>query len=206
MLLLFDFDGVIADSFDTLLNVCVLAQRALGKGRTPTAEDFKTIDNLTFADLGRQIGVPDEDAPDYQRKVLELQQVDWDMRSFVGIAEVMTRLAEAHAVAVVTNSHGERVMNALRQFGLGDVVKQVAGGDTGQTKVERIQQLCNTWGFPLQETAMIGDTVGDIRAGKQAGVKTVAVGWGYQSRERLLLESPDHFVGRPDDFVSVFSQ
>lgn len=39
---------------------------------------------------------------------------------------------------------------------------------------------------------MIGDTVSDIRNGHLAGVRTIAVGWGYQSLEFMRRASP-HF-------------
>ena len=57
MLFLFNYDGVIVDSFDQLLDLCGQAQSSLGMGRAPTAEDFRTIERLDFGNLARVIGV-----------------------------------------------------------------------------------------------------------------------------------------------------
>ena len=58
MLMLFDYDGVIVDSFMPLLDLCIEAQGDIGAGRAPVAVDFQTIESLTFDDLGRLIGIP----------------------------------------------------------------------------------------------------------------------------------------------------
>ena len=77
MLFLFDYDGVIVDSFDQLLDLCVQAQRSLGMGRPPTRGDFRTIENLDFVNLARQIGMPEEMAQAYAKRVFELQEENW---------------------------------------------------------------------------------------------------------------------------------
>jgi len=41
---------------------------------------------------------------------------------------------------------------------------------------------------------MIGDTVYDVKAGKGAGLKTIAVLTGHHSRNRLKKEKPDHIL------------
>ena len=50
---------------------------------------------------------------------------------------------------------------------------------------------------------MIGDTVGDIRAGKEAGVRTAAVTWGYQQRDLLSKEVPDRLLDQPKELLAL---
>lgn len=202
-LLLFDYDGVIADSFDALLEVCVEAQAALGAGRVPTPEDFRTIENLTFDDLGRLIGLPEGQRAAYGEQVMAIQNRGWQPRFFPAVIDVMLELAKWSTIAVVTNSQSDSVAAALDSFGLGAVLSGVLGGESGATKADRIGSLQEEYGCPGARTYMIGDTMGDIRAGKQAGVNTVAVTWGFQARERLLKESPDHLLDRPDELLSI---
>ena len=45
--------------------------------------------------------------------------------------------------------------------------------------------------------------MGDIRQGKAAGVKTIAVAWGYQPVEALLREQPDAVAQSPTEIVSL---
>jgi phosphoglycolate phosphatase-like HAD superfamily hydrolase len=50
---------------------------------------------------------------------------------------------------------------------------------------------------------MVGDSVSDVRAAKEAGVKSIAVGWGHQSLERLIEAAPDHVVRSPGELIEI---
>jgi phosphoglycolate phosphatase-like HAD superfamily hydrolase len=52
---------------------------------------------------------------------------------------------------------------------------------------------------------MIGDAVSDIRAARAAGIKSVAVTWGHQSRQKLSQEAPDLIIDEPEDLANYFS-
>lgn len=205
MLFLFDYDGVIADSFDSLLEVCIEAQSVFGQGRAPSADDFRTIENLTFDGLGRRIGIPEGKCAAYGATVFEIQRERGIPCPFPGVVEVIQKLAVQHTAAVVTNSQSHVVRAALAEFGLGSAVTGVAGGESGATKVDRIVCLRAAHAASCEKSYMIGDTIGDIRAGKQAGVQTVAVTWGFQARDLLGGELPDYLVDQPEEIFAVAS-
>ncbi len=203
MLFLFDYDGVIADSFDSLLEVCVEAQAVFGQGRAPSSDDFRTIENLTFDELGGMIGIPEGKCAAYCAKVFEIQRERECPCPFPEVVEIIQKLAVQHTAAVVTNSQSHVVRAALNEFGLGAAVTGVAGGESGATKVDRIAYLQAAHAAPCEKTYMTGDTIGDIRAGKRAGVQTVAVTWGFQARDLLARESPDHLVDHPKEILAI---
>jgi phosphoglycolate phosphatase len=203
VLFLFDYDGVIADSFDSLLEVCIKAQSTFGEGRTPTAEDFRTIDNLTFNELGRIIGIPKNKCVSYAERALELQQTNWKTHPFPQIIDVISKLAIQHTVAIVTNSQSDIVTASLEEFGIGAAIAGVIGGDSGTNKTDRILYLKATHASTAETTYMIGDTVGDIRAGKHAGVQTAAVTWGFQESDLLRRESPNYLLKSPKELLSI---
>ena len=58
--------------------------------------------------------------------------------------------------------------------------------------------------FVPEETVYFGDMVLDIKAGKKAGVKTVAVSWGYQPREKLKKVDPDFLIDDPLEIKEIF--
>lgn len=203
MLVLFDYDGVIADSFEILLEICVRAQKDVPGGRAPDREDFRTLENLTFPELGRRIGLAEERIPEYCARVLELQREDWQVALFPGMVSVMRELAGHHIIGVVTASQGEAVAGTLRANGLGRFVSDVLGGERGDDKSARIDALRKKHGVASGDTLMVGDTISDIREGRRAGVRTVAVAWGYQDCERLLREHPDFLIARPRDLLKI---
>jgi len=203
MLMLFDYDGVIVDSFVPLLGLCIEAQGDIGSGRAPVAVDFQTIESLTFDDLGRLIGIPEEEITAYSARVFELQSRRWEVSPFARIVPVFSQLATQHVVGVITASQGDTVMGTLQEFGLGAAVSCVMGGELGTSKAERIAQAQARYASPSEETFMTGDAISDIRAGKEAGVRTIAVAWGFQDRDLLANEDPDFLIDAPDELLTI---
>ncbi|MFT5086942.1 MAG: phosphoglycolate phosphatase [Planctomycetota bacterium] len=203
MLLNFDYDGVIVDSFDQLLSLVIQAQQSLGLGRPPIAEDFRKIENLAFEDLGRRIGLPENQVFHYEARIFELQKEQWDVRPFSRIVPIFEKLAMSHTLVVITSSQSEAVAATLESFGLGSAVSRVLGGELGSTKAERIEQSRREFSCSAQDTFMVGDAISDIRQGKLAGVKTIAVSWGYQDRELLERERPDFIFDNPDELLQI---
>ena len=52
-------------------------------------------------------------------------------------------------------------------------------------KPELLARLLGELGVSPSDAVMVGDTKGDIDAGKANGVHTIGVTWGYGSREEL---------------------
>ena len=203
MLLNFDYDGVIADSLTALVAIAAQAQGELGLGRSPTAADFAQLDNLTFPDLAQHLGIPVSAIETYVQRVFQLQHALPPQPLFAGIVPILHHLAQDHTLVVITSSQGTAVTAALAHQRLGTVMTAVLGGDLGLTKADRIVQAQMLTGFDPQDTYMIGDAVSDVRQGKAAGVKTAAVTWGFQSRQRLIAEQPDWICDRPQDLLAL---
>ena len=54
-----------------------------------------------------------------------------------------------------------------------------------------------------QSVYMVGDSLSDVLAAKEAAVKSIAVTWGHQSLEKLLRGDPDHIVNSPQALIEV---
>lgn len=52
---------------------------------------------------------------------------------------------------------------------------------------------------------MIGDAVSDIRAARAAGIASISVAWGHQSKDKLIAEGPDYWVDQPEDLLTLYS-
>ena len=66
-------------------------------------------------------------------------------------------------------------------------------------KGPKIKEVVENYNLNPEETLYVGDTSGDIDAGKEAGVKTMAVNWGIQCEEKLKEAEPDYFFERVMD-------
>ncbi|MGZ3648342.1 MAG: HAD family hydrolase [Syntrophales bacterium] len=49
----------------------------------------------------------------------------------------------------------------------------------------------------------MGDTTGDIKEARLAGVRTVAVTWGWHSKEKLETVRPDYLIETVKDLLQI---
>ncbi|MBI3358174.1 MAG: HAD family hydrolase [Nitrospirae bacterium] len=62
--------------------------------------------------------------------------------------------------------------------------------DKKLSKREMLEILTYKHSLKSQNSIMIGDRSADIRAGREIGWRTIAVGWGYGAESKLRLEEP----------------
>jgi phosphoglycolate phosphatase-like HAD superfamily hydrolase len=93
----------------------------------------------------------------------------------------------------------------LAVYALQHCFQWVLGAETAGDKAEKLAALAAQPGVARERVTMVGDGVSDVRAAKAAGVRSVAVTWGYHSRARLEREAPDHIVETPFELVRTFA-
>jgi phosphoglycolate phosphatase-like HAD superfamily hydrolase len=71
------------------------------------------------------------------------------------------------------------------------------------SKVEKILMARSHCAAEGETVFMVGDSVSDVRAAKEAGVQSVAVSWGHQSLERLVGAAPDYVVHSAGELIEI---
>ena len=199
MLINFDYDGVIVDSFEILYQQTLAAQALIGVGRPPTRHDLHTLENMTFEELGRQCNIPLEHIPPFVGHVFDFQRQATTLPPlFPGIAERLKDLSRHHTLTIITSSFRAAVERTLHHYDLSSTISLILDGASSESKGERIVRSQQIYGFSAGETYMVGDAMSDIRQGKLAGVHTIAVSWGFQPRQILVGECPDFILDHPD--------
>jgi len=207
VLILLDFDGVLADTLGDLLQFGQEACDELGVQHIAVQEDLSSLEVMSFATYGHQMGVPDSLLDEFVRRCLEkFARKKSPPAIFDGLTPVIQRLAEGHTLAVVTGNSTENVTAFLAAHGLGGCVRAIFGVDAPGTKVEKIKRARSRFGAEAESVFMVGDSVSDIRAAQEASVKSIAVGWGHQSAERLVKARPDFLVNTPTELLNVIQK
>ena len=207
MLLHFDYDGVLVDSFDQLLSAFQRTAADTGLGRPPTRDDFETIEDLNAAGLAALLGVPEPDIDRYTRRTHAILEADgYDPAMFPGIPDLLSTLSERHTLVIVTSNYEHLVRQGLARNGVDQCISLVLDARQPGTKGEKIVHALELFRVPPHEAFMIGDTRGDIRHGRAAGVRTAGVTWGYQTRATLTKESPDYIVDSPGELLRLLAE
>ena len=126
---------------------------------------------------------------------------------YPGMRAVLEGLAgRGLTLAVVTSKVEWMARLTLADVGLEQFVPVgVFHDDTERHKPDPAPLLlaAKRTGLAPGETVYIGDSVHDVAAGRAAGMKTIAAGWGPFDRADLEAAGPDAIAGRPLDLLDL---
>lgn len=205
-LVIFDYDGVIVDSIDALAAIGSQACREIGHVRLPSAADIEALENIAFEDLGRRIGISETDLSGFGDHVFALLQKSENTPDiFPGMGMAISTLAKSHYLAIVTKNIKPAVEKVLAVHGLTDKIDLILGVEEPGSKAEKIKKAMHLFNKRSDLTCMIGDAVSDIRQARKAGVKSIAVTWGFHKYEKLAHERPDVMVSTPHNLITAIN-
>lgn len=186
---IFDFDGVIADTFDAVYKV---VEKACASG--VTEEDYRDAysgniyawasDPLLHS-RGCRHELFEELLPGYVENLSQL---------FLGIDSSLAKLALKYDLHVVTSNSSLVAEAFLGKYGLRGLFGEVLGRDFSKSKVVKLQKLQDVHGVDKSSSVYITDTVGDILEVRDAGYSSLAVTWGYCKEEPLASARPAGIV------------
>ena len=199
--LFFDYDGVIADSLSTWYRVYKKISSKLGLPEINDKEELRNLyDNNMYESLrksGVNVNVAIKNIQDHLGKVY-LKEVP----VFSGMFSVVNNLSKKYPLFVITSNAFMVVQSHIEKNKLAGI-RGVIGPEKETSKVEKIKKIMLD--FPGAEFWYIGDTTGDIKEGREAKVKTVAVTWGYHSKSKLTMVKPDFIVNNPEELFKLLS-
>ena len=201
-LFLFDFDGVLVDSlglYEKSVNVCL---ERIGKPRIASREEFLDLFEENFYGAIAKRGV------DVDEFMLAFKAVtptlDYSLaRPFSDLIPVLAELKKRHGLVIISSNSSFAIRLMLAKFGFDPYFDDVLGADFNFSKIEKILYAKGHYGTNGGHTFYVCDTAGDVREAREAGVKTVAVTWGWHPRKRLQRARPDAMIETPEDLLAL---
>lgn len=195
--LLFDFDGVIVDTFEMNLTL------SKEVGQRFTREEYKKLfEGNIYAELEnhhqRELTQEDNDRwfSRYSPRVLTLEPVP-------GIVEALKELSSHYTLTVVSSTINSPIEEYLAKHDLMTHFDKVFGSDVDTSKVEKIKMIFKEFETDAESCVFITDTLGDMKEARTAGVDSVAVTWGFHERDTLEKGKPVSIVETPAALVSA---
>jgi len=208
-LIIFDYDGVLADTLEDLLQFGQEACNKLGVKHLARKDDLASLEVMSFASYGRACGVPEHLVDEFVQICLNcFAEKKSPPAIFNGLSNIIRHLAVNHAIAIVTTNSSQNVNAFLVKHGLEGFIHAVYGVDSPGSKAQKIsiardRLLADT---KKESVFMVGDSLSDVYAAKDASVTSVAVTWGHQSLEYLLRGNPDYVVAYPQNLIEIIEQ
>jgi HAD superfamily hydrolase (TIGR01509 family) len=192
-----DLDGTMVDSAEAYNEAAKAAFAAMGlkmeSANIITAIPKRLEQNIPINDL-----LPKTDVKRFLEIYLKAyyEATATKSKPFPNVANTLRRLSEKAKLALTTRRRvsKEQVVQELRKFGLAQYFQHVTTAmDTQNPKPSPEALIACSAELHVKtcDCLVVGDSVVDIRAGKNAGAKTVAVLTGIFSREELEMEKPD---------------
>ena len=204
-MLLFDYDGVIVDSLEHNLSITNQACRLHAPGaRTATITDLKLLSSMSFQELAEVIGVKTSEIDACLMEINRLLAIpNKNSKLFPSMATVIRELAATSRLTIVSHNTEAAINHVMEMHGLREYFCHIFGHETPGGKAEQITWLLQKYQLDGRRCYMIGDSVSDITAAKEAGVNAVAVAWGFQPIEQLRESKPDFIIERPEQLLSL---
>jgi phosphoglycolate phosphatase len=204
---IFDLDGTLVDS---LLDITVSLNHALQEVGLKPLSAAQTR-SLVGEGISRLIekALMAQGRPELKDKVAELFLQHYSVhlldatRPYPGVAQTLQAL-RGFRKAVISNKRESLTERVLQGLGLRGHFDLVVGADTLPQKKpspEPVLYVLKQLSLGPQEAILVGDSPYDIQAAHGAGLKCVAVSYGYRPREALA--EADYLIERIGELLKV---
>jgi len=203
--IIFDFDGTLADTIDILLSITNRLSAEFGF-KSATKEELAQLRNLTSWQILKYSGISIFKFPLLIRKLkAELRSEIPTIQLFPGIKEVLLELTKlGFQLGIITSNSRENVLALLEINGLQGTFTFIYSGSTfGKHKV--INKWLKKEHINPEEVIYVGDETRDIDAARKTGIKIIAVTWGFNSKSALAAQNPDFLIERPQELIEIMS-
>jgi len=129
---------------------------------------------------------------------------------YPGIFEMLEELSQQGKKMFIATSKLEKyAIRIMQHFEFDKYIIQLNGADYSGIKASKTAIITNLLEMqqlmPSKDIVMVGDTLFDIEGGKENGLATVAVGYGFGKYDALKDSNPDFFVNNVEELYEVLS-
>lgn len=200
---IFDFDGVIADSFWQVVQILnsLADQYHYKKKPLELAEELKEYSTREF--YMDQFGIHPIKLLFIARQAKKrLHEQIGTIKPVIGMPEVLKEMRfQCQSMGIITSNSVENVKAFLTNHQI-DIFDFVISGNIF-LKFRDIRQCVKKYHFDPEHVYYIGDETRDIDAARRSRTKAVSVSWGYATHRLLETYQPDFLFDSPKELLAL---
>jgi phosphoglycolate phosphatase len=208
MHIFFDLDGTLTDSSTGIIRCINHALAALGHG-TLTDERLRGMIGLSLTRiLSEVLSCNDEAVIDRAVAIYRERFNDvgiYENALYPGVVDALDRLRLArHTLQIVTVKPAVAARQVVSHFGIGEYFQALHGPELSARDCDKatlVGAALQVAGGDPRVAVMVGDRAADVVAARVHGVRAIAVGWGYGSRDELQRVGPDYLAETVSDMA-----
>lgn len=208
-LIIFDFDGTLADTESLITQTMQKTIEALHL-EPRSREQCRAMIGLPLKETFMRL-IPMTDAmgdrcADTYSQIFDRDNRSGVVRLFPHVADTLAALyAHDYTLTIATSRHRESLMEFLQGMQIDTYFRYIVTvNDVAQAKPhpDMVLQTMEHLNIAPADTLMVGDAVYDIQMGHNAGVHTCGVTYGNGTRADMVACQADHII---DDFGQLGS-
>lgn len=212
-LIIFDFDGTLADTRELIIRTNQDAMKAMNYPVRDVEAIRKTIGLPLEAGIRTLFPeLPDEALPGWcatYRRVFDVLKTQIVPDLFPEVKETLEWLhGQGYLLTVASSRHSSSLNAFLKDMGIAPYFQYVLGADNvakAKPDPEPVLQTQRDLGFRPEETLVVGDMPVDIFMGARAGSRTVGVTYGNSNRPELTQAGADYVFDHFFELKTVLS-
>jgi len=183
-ILIFDFDGVLVDSFHVAFGIHKLSKPTL------TPERYRSLWTKNLSEVKyeepvvREINFEEEYAKQFKNFDIDTE-----------IKKSILKFSENFCLFVVSSTMSEVIKEYLKKHDLLKYFEEILGYDVDPSKTRKFNSIFKKYSANPASAIFVTDTSGDVKEAKQASIGTIiGILGGYQDEEYLKQSKPNFIV------------
>ena len=212
-LLIFDLDGTVADTLPSIAEAVNMCARHFGYPEKSNDEVRLAVGNGVGVLLQKTMPAKAMEDATQCKKIKEYFAVCYEKTqskvdcAYSGMAEAMRKLySKGFILAILSNKPDKLVKMIVNNIFPDGIISE----SMGQTELPKKPDptvpllIAENFGVSPDDTYFIGDSEVDVITGKNAGMVSVAVSWGFRERRVLEEAMPDFIFDTREELLRFF--
>lgn len=212
---IFDLDGTLLNTLDDLTDSVNAAMRSCGCAehdcdayKLKIGNGFRNLIEVSLSDEKRNAGTIDHGLGVFLDTYSRCYMVK--TAPYPGILSLLNALnAQGIKMGVNSNKRNDYTRHLVEKFFSDMPLVGILGEREGVPKKPNptaALELAEKMQLSPNEVLYIGDSKTDIMTGRNAGMKTVGVLWGFRGRDEFEAHGADDIVQTPDEILTILQR
>ena len=199
---LFDFDGTIADTYNAIVKITNQLSSEFGY-KLLNEEELLLLKNLSSREIVKLSEISIFKIPFLVRRVrTELSKEIANLSPIPDIIPVLWELQNrGYTLGIVTSNIIENVEVFLHKNQIYSLFSHIHPTSSIFGKHRVIDRVIKNNRFERERVIYVGDETRDIRSARRSQIGIVSVSWGFNSGEILQEYKPDYLVNSPSELL-----
>lgn len=201
---IFDFDGTIADSFESVLTIF---EEITKRPEKLTTKEIDILRGQSLRQIIKYLKIKKWQLPGMVFKAKKLIGMRiTEIKTFPDMPETLRQLRDdGCGMYILSTNSADNIGKFLKKNDLDGYFAGISGDIGLQGKASALKKIIRKYKLGKSNCYYIGDEVRDVQGAKKAGVTSVGVTWGFNDPAAIKAAGPDYTADLPKDLLKILA-